>query len=104
MERSAPPFSRAMSRGKVIYPDPETFNPGRFVKGGGTNFEIQDPEKSCLVTEGGTFQSLPSIVTTPPPLVAVAICVLSTFYSIRSGKRIRNPHALHNYRLHDRHV
>ena len=31
------PFSRAMSRDESIYPDPETFNPDKFLKGGGAN-------------------------------------------------------------------
>ena len=34
-----------MSRDESIYPDPETFNPERFIKDGGINSEVQDPEK-----------------------------------------------------------
>ncbi|KAF9646882.1 cytochrome P450 [Thelephora ganbajun] len=35
----------AMSRDESIYPDPETFNPERFIKDGHINPEVQDPEK-----------------------------------------------------------
>jgi len=35
----------AMSRDESIYPDPEIFNPERFIKDGGINSGVQDPEK-----------------------------------------------------------
>ncbi|KAI0753307.1 CyP450 monooxygenase [Daedaleopsis nitida] len=38
------PNQWAMSRDERVYPDPETFNPDRFMKNGKLNTEVQDPE------------------------------------------------------------
>ena len=39
---------RAMLRNESVYPDPHTFNPGRFLKDGQINPDVKDPEQTAF--------------------------------------------------------
>ena len=39
-------LGRAMFRDESFYPDPHTFNPGRFLKNGQINPDVRDPEET----------------------------------------------------------
>ena len=94
-ERFSPPLSRAMSRDESIYPDPETFNPGRFLKGGGINPEVQDPEKfmsghgrRCVTKCGFAVDRCFPLYRRPPLLMwafSAPFVVLALGNILRSG-------------------
>lgn len=73
-----------MSRDESIYPDPEIFNPERFIKDGGINSEVQDPEK-FMSGHGRRCVGMLCRRSSPPATVADA-CAPHVLCSVCPGK------------------
>ena len=77
-----------MSRDESIYPDPEAFSPERFIKDGGINSEVQDPER-FMSGHGRRYvwSALSPIVTAlSSPVAATDTCVFRAPCCVCPGK------------------